>query len=74
MAECLEGNRSPASINVTNIALIPKVLNPERVNQFKPISLCNYSYKVLSKILANRLKPLLNVIISPSQNAFIQGR
>lgn len=56
VAECLVGNGSPSSINSTNIALILKVLNPETVNQFRPICLCNYSYKVMSKILANQLK------------------
>ncbi|XP_021803273.1 uncharacterized protein LOC110747395 [Prunus avium] len=46
----------------------------EDVSQFKPISLCNYSYKIISKILANRLQPLLGNFISPQQCAFIPGR
>ncbi|KAM2372671.1 hypothetical protein ACFX1X_047369 [Malus domestica] len=72
--DCLRGDGCPSVINSTNIALILKVPNPEGVNHFRPISLCNYSYKVLSKILANRLKPLLDQIISLNQNAFIKGR
>lgn len=60
------GDGCPFVINSTNIALIPMVFNLENVSQFRPISLCNYSYKVLSKILVNRLKPMLEKIISPS--------
>ncbi|KAB2601993.1 hypothetical protein D8674_002998 [Pyrus ussuriensis x Pyrus communis] len=61
-------------INQTHVVLIPKVPNPEVVSHFRPISMCNYSYKILSKILANRLKVILPKIISPSQNAFVAGR
>ena len=62
------------SLNHTFITLIPKVPTPERVTQFRPISLCNVSYKIISKILVNRLKPLMDNLITPFQNAFIQGR
>jgi hypothetical protein len=46
-------------LNSTYIALIPKVKNPTSVMDFKPISLCNVMYKILSKVLANRLKIVL---------------
>lgn len=61
-------------INWTNVTLIPKVQGPEYPDQFRPISLCNVSYRILSKILANRLRPLLDKIISPTQSAFVKGR
>jgi hypothetical protein len=54
--------------NHTNIALIPKVDNPSRVNHFRPISLTNFNYKIISKILSNRFKPFLKKIVSPSQS------
>ena len=61
---CLNSGSLLKSINHTFITLIPKVKNPERVSEFRPISLCNVIYKIISKVIANRLKPLLNDIIS----------
>ena len=54
--------------------MIPKVANPKTVAQFRPISLCNVIYKLLSKVLVNRLKPILNSIILEAQSAFIVDR
>jgi hypothetical protein len=62
------------SQNHTFIALIPKKLGASAVNHFRPISLYNIIYKIISKLLANRLKPLLSKIISPFQTAFVPGR
>ncbi len=62
------------SLNYSFITLIPKTPTPETVSQFKPISLCNVTYKIISKVLINRLKPIMDSLVTPYQNAFIQGR
>jgi hypothetical protein len=63
----------PEEVNDTAIILIPKN-NPEELKYFCPISLCNVVFKIISKCLVNRLRPLLQDIISPVQSAFIPGR
>ncbi len=62
------------NINQTFISLIPKVDNPISIDHFRPISLCNTTLKVITKILANRIKPLFGKIIHPLQGAFVEGR
>ncbi|KAJ0780408.1 putative RNA-directed DNA polymerase [Helianthus annuus] len=56
------------------IALIPKVIDPLSLKEYRPISLVGVVNKVISKILANRLKIVLDSVISGSQSAFIKGR
>ncbi|XP_074314641.1 uncharacterized protein LOC141649868 [Silene latifolia] len=70
----LNGNESAKPLNKTNIVLIPKKKAPDKIRDFRPISLCNVAYKLVSKVLANRLKLFLNEIVSENQSAFTPGR
>lgn len=70
----LHGNYMVSSFNFTHIAFIPKKCNPLIVIGFRPNSLRNVIYKLLSKVITNRLKPLMDSIISISQSVFILGR
>ncbi|XP_012853795.1 PREDICTED: uncharacterized protein LOC105973319 [Erythranthe guttata] len=72
--EFLNFKRVPENLNLSHIVLIPKTKNPRRVSDFRPISLCNVVYKIGSKMITNRLKKILNDIISPTQSAFVPQR
>jgi hypothetical protein len=61
-------------LNSTFIALIPKVDSPQRLNDFRPISLVGSLYKILAKILANRLRAVIGSVISETQTAFVKDR
>ena len=59
-------------INQTFIALIPKVGHLETTKHFRPISLCSTVYKLVTKIIANRLRSIMPVAIAPTQCGFIK--
>ena len=67
---CLTSGVIPPSINQTFITLIPKVKGPTNVSEYHPISFCIIIYKLVSKVIANKLKGVLPLIISESQSAF----
>ena len=55
------------AFNATFLSLIPKETGVDRPDKFKPIALCNVVYKIISKVIANHLKPLLPTLICPEQ-------
>lgn len=72
--DAINHKKIPDGWNSTNVVLIPKVDVPELITQFRPISLCNVVYKIISKMLANMLKKILAEVISPTQSTFVPGR
>nr|GEW34466.1 RNA-directed DNA polymerase, eukaryota, reverse transcriptase zinc-binding domain protein [Tanacetum cinerariifolium] len=64
----------PQGVNSAFITLIPKVSNPLFIKYYSPISLIGLHYKIVAKILSNRLSKVIDSIISPEQSAFISGR
>jgi hypothetical protein len=64
----------PEGVNNTVIVLILKGMDAESLSDYRPISLCNVMYKIISKCIVNRLRPLLDGIVSETQSAFIPGR
>ena len=64
----------PKSLNNTFLVLIPKKGGVEDLGDFRPISLLGGLYKLLAKVLANRLKKVVGKVVSPAQNAFVMGR
>lgn len=61
-------------INRTILCLIPKIKQPQHMTDLRPISLCNVLVRILSKVMANRLKGCVSKIISINQSAFVEGR
>ncbi|CAA7051323.1 unnamed protein product [Microthlaspi erraticum] len=64
----------PVGINDAIVVLIPKVLKPERITQFRPISLCNVLFKTITKTIVMKLKKVMPKLIGPAQSSFIPGR
>jgi hypothetical protein len=62
------------ALNTSFISLIPKQDNAQTPDKFRPIALCNVVYKIISKVVANRLKPLLPTLVSGEQSGYVEGR
>ncbi|XP_015160335.1 uncharacterized protein [Solanum tuberosum] len=56
------------------IVLLPKVKNPNKLSEFRPISLSNFTSKIISKLVSSRLGPILPSLVSLNQSGFIKGR
>ncbi|KAL8146232.1 hypothetical protein AgCh_004104 [Apium graveolens] len=61
-------------VNHTVVCLIPKVKQPQQMSDLRPISLCSVLFRILSKMMVNRLKVCLPTLISSNQSAFVEGR
>ena len=66
--------KMPDNWNHINLCLIPKIMSPQTMKGFRPISLCNVTYKIISKVLSVRLKSILSNVISENQAAFTPDR
>ena len=64
----------PNHLNQTLITLIPKCTGDDYLGLFRPISLCNTIYKIVTKLIVQRIRPLLDKLVSPLQIAFVLGR
>uniref|UniRef100_A0A2N9JBI5 CCHC-type domain-containing protein n=1 Tax=Fagus sylvatica TaxID=28930 RepID=A0A2N9JBI5_FAGSY len=74
--DCISSRKLLKSVNYKHIALIPKVANPESMGQLRPISLCNVLYKLVSKVLVNRLKQshTLSYLMAPPRVTLFPAR
>lgn len=74
MQSCFIDGKSIREINHTFLTLVPKKNPPSSMNNYRQIACCNFMYKVLAKTLCDRLKFMLEFLISPNQQAFIPNR
>ncbi|CAA7049547.1 unnamed protein product [Microthlaspi erraticum] len=64
----------PQGTNDVMLVLLPKVASPEKIQQFRPISMCNVLLKIITKVMVERMKPVMTKLIGPAQSSFIPGR
>ncbi|XP_020684157.1 uncharacterized protein LOC110100819 [Dendrobium catenatum] len=64
----------PAGVKATALAIIPKHFNATTIADYRPIALCNVLYKIIAKIIALRLKPVMTTIVKDNQASFLKSR
>jgi len=69
-----ESGTIPKGCNASFITLIPKVCDPMKLDQYRPISLVGSCYKIISKVLSNKIKKVLPLVIDECQSAFLKDR
>ncbi|XP_019162015.1 PREDICTED: uncharacterized protein LOC109158583 [Ipomoea nil] len=71
---CLSSGTIPVGMLEAYMTLIPKKDNPENAGDFRPITLLNVIFKIVSKVLVNRFRPIMKKLVGPFQNSFLPGR
>ncbi|KAL2247935.1 UNVERIFIED_CONTAM: putative mitochondrial protein, partial [Sesamum indicum] len=72
--QLFRGIAMPKSFTATTISLIPKTASPVSWSEYRPISLCNVTNKICTKLMSIRLGHVLPKVLSPSQSGFVPGR
>lgn len=74
MLEFFHSGRMLKAWNATAIALIPKIVFPNTMKDFRPISCCNVIYKCIAKVIVHRLKGLMPSLVGIQQSAFVSSK
>lgn len=72
--EFFDNNCLLRQLNATALVLLSKVDNPNRVTDYRPLACCGIIYKIIAKVLANRLQKVLHEVIDEAQGAFVKDR
>jgi len=74
VSQFLESGTIPKGCNGLFTALVPKVRDPVKLDQYKPISLVGSCYKIISKVLSNRIKKVLPSVIDECHSTFLKDK